>query len=171
MNFTNAEPRPKSSSVKEDANTLKITHTPNSSTVRCRRMYGVSKNVAMKVKNLPRKLNSVLIASFFEKSPRKVIDSPPEPGSELLLMTLDGEFGDSSTRLKLGKSRGIFELSVPEVLLISDEKVVANGPVIVLVENGADWSAPAFGFGIRQPAIQRIRGKTQQTIHCVESPQ
>ena len=73
MNLTNAAPSPRSNKVRDSRKTLKRTHTPNSPGVRWRHMNGVSRIVAAKLQNRPRKLKNVLTMSFREKLPRKVI--------------------------------------------------------------------------------------------------
>ncbi len=72
MNLTNEEPRPRSNRLNEYIKIESRTHAPKSPTFKWLRMYGVSRRLIKKLHDLPSTLKNVFVASFLEKSPRKV---------------------------------------------------------------------------------------------------
>src|ERR1051325_6239474 len=124
MNLMNEDPNPKSSSVKELMRTLRTTQTPKSFTERCDRMYGVSRIVTRKLHDRPMKLKNVLVTSFFEKSPRKVIEASVGTESDLI-MPFDGQRGNPfSCRLsRRGDLTGACRFGV---IVIPAEEMIAD---------------------------------------------
>src|SRR4030095_9830394 len=107
-------------------------------------MNGVRRIVAAKLQNLPRKLNSVLTMSFREKAPRKVIGTWLR--SDDSVMPFNGELRDSLTLLLKDGAVGPSILRRSNVFTISQEEVVPNGPVVMLIQGAVNFSCPATLF-------------------------
>src|SRR5437762_2249212 len=130
-------------------------------------MTGVSRIVAAKLQNLPRKLKKVLAMIRWEKLPCRVMcSSLSEEGS---VMTFNGEIRNPlAPWLQDRAPIGLSVLCRSNEFTIAEEEVITDSPVIVLIESGPNLpcSAPLFPF--HQPLIEGVGCSHQHPVKNVE---
>src|SRR5438552_1633585 len=113
-------------------------------------MKGVRRKARRKFQNRPRTLKKVLVTSFFEKSPRKVIAD----SSFIALNRKTGNTVAAETQNGVGTPSGA---GAHQVLIVSKEEMIAHRPVIMPVQRKINRAGSSRFLPAGEDTAQRVR--------------